>query len=73
MLQYGDSERTMKLQETNYSNRYGSRAFFHVAPKLWNLLPKNIRDEKVTNKFKKMLKSFLMIRGEEYITWVNIC
>ena len=41
MLQYDDSERTMKLQETKYSNRYGSRAFSHVAPKLWNLLPKS--------------------------------
>ena len=71
MLEYGVSVRTMKLQETKFSNRYGSRAFSHTAPKLWNLLPKNIRDEKVTNKFKTLLKSFLMIRGEEYLIWVN--
>ena len=71
MLNYGDSARTMKLQETKYENRYGCRAFSHVAPKLWNLLPKRIREEKDTNTFKTMLKSFLMIRGDEYFTWVN--
>ena len=71
MLNYGDSSRTMKLQETKYENRYGCRAFSHVAPKLWNLLPKSIREEKDTGKFKTKLKSFLMTRGDEYFTWVN--
>ena len=71
MLSYGDSTRTMKLQETRFKNKYGCRAFSHVAPKLWNHLPKEIREVKDTNKFKPQLKSFLMTRGDEYFTWVN--
>ena len=71
MIGYGDSFRTMKLQETNYHNKYGSRAFSHVGPKLWNLLPKEIRVIAETTKFKKDLKSFLMLRGEEFCTWAN--
>ena len=71
MLQYGDSTRTLKLQETRYDNKYGRRAFSHVAPKLWNLLPKGIRDVSETDSFKTALKSFLMIRGEEYFQWIN--
>ena len=73
MLNYGDSKRTLKLQETKYENRYGCRAFCHVAPKLWNLLPKNIREVKDTDRFKTLLKSFLMTRGEEYYTWIGRC
>ena len=71
MLNFGESARTMKLQETSYKNKYGERAFSHVAPKLWNLLPKDIRVVNDTDKFKKMLKSFLMIRGDEYFTWID--
>ena len=71
MLHYGDSERTLKLQETRFENKYGGRAFSHVAPKLWNLLPKSIRTLTDTDKFKTSLKSFLMIRGDEYVEWVN--
>ena len=71
MLHYGESTRTLKLQETRYENKYGRRAFSHVAPKLWNLLPKSIRVVTDTDRFKPALKSFLMIRGEEYFQWVN--
>ena len=71
LLQYGESSRTLKLLETRYENKYGSRAFSHVAPKLWNLLPKNIRDVNDTDNFKTSLKSFLLIRGDEYLEWVN--
>ena len=71
MLQYSDSERTMNLRESEYSNKYGVRAFSHVAPKLWNLLPRNIRDVHETDDFKKALKSFLMIRGEEFCSWIK--
>ena len=71
MIIYGDSSRTMKLQETEYHNKYGRRAFSHVGPKLWNLLPKDIRDVADTDKFKKDLKSFLLLRGEEFCAWAN--
>ena len=71
LIDYGDSLRTMNLQETKFHNKYGNRAFSHAGPKLWNLLPKEIRDEDETIEFKKKLKSFLMLRGEELCTWVN--
>ena len=71
MLQYADSSRTMNLRETKTANRYGDRAFSHVSGKLWNLLPRKIRDVHNTLDFKKALKTFLMSRGEEYYTWIS--
>ena len=71
LLNYAESERTMKLQETTVNNSFGNRSFAHVAPKLWNLLPRNIRDEANTLDFKKKLKSFMMTRGEEYLMWIK--
>ena len=72
LLQYGDSKRTMNLRETKTTNRYGDRAFSHVSGKLWNLLPKKIRDVQSTLDFKKALKSFLMLRGEDYCSWISM-
>ena len=71
MTRYSASERTMKLCETRSKNHYGDRAFSHSAPKLWNLLPNDIRDTHNTLNFKKKLKSFLMTRGEEFIEWTK--
>ena len=71
LLRYAESERTMKLRESRVVCKYGDRAFSHIAPKLWNLLPDNIRRQHDTIKFKKHLKSFLITRGEEFIDWTN--
>ena len=71
MIRYGGSTRTMNLQECRFFNKYGNRSFSRVGPKLWNLLPCEIREETDTEKFKKALKSFLMLRGEEFCGWVN--
>ena len=71
MLQYADSDRTMNLRETRCLNKYGVRAFSHVGPKLCNLLPTYIREESDTDEFKKALKSFLMVRGEEFLLWIK--
>ena len=71
LIKLGDSPRTLHLRETNYNNKYGCRAFSHAGPKLWNLLPIAIRNEVDTERFKKSLKSFLMLRGEEFYTWIN--
>ena len=68
MLCYSASQRNGNLQETRALSSYGDRAFSHVAPKLWNLLPKDIKVDDVED-FKKKLKSFLMTRGDEYIQW----
>ena len=70
LLQYTDSSRTMNPRETMCSNKYGLKAFSHVGPKMWNLLPRTVRDVPDTLNFKKALKPFLMIRGEEYCHWL---
>ena len=64
LLQYGDSSRTLHLQMTRVKTKYGDRAFSHMAPKLWNMLPLNVRRVEDTEKFKKRLKSFLMTEGD---------
>ena len=73
LLNYGDSIRTMHLRETRCLNKYGVRGFSHVGPKLWNLLPMEIREVRETDDFKKVLKSFLMTRGEEFLSWTKMC
>ena len=70
LLHYADSSRTMNLQETKSSNKYGVKSFSHVGPKMWNLLPRTVRDVPDTLKFKKALKTFLMTRGDEYCRWL---
>ena len=64
LLQYGDSSRTLHLQMTRVKTKYGDRAFSHMAPKLWNMLPLDVRKVENTEKFKKTLKSFLMTEGD---------
>ena len=66
LIKPGESQRTLHLRETSFNNKYGCRAFSHAGPKLWNLLPRAIRIEADTEQFKKRLKSFLMLRGEEF-------
>ena len=65
------SQRTFTLVETRVNSNYGDRAFSHVAPKLWNLLPVEIREEHDLLEYKKKLKSFLMRRGDEFISWTK--
>ena len=71
LLRYADSSRTMNLKETKTTNKYGDRSFSHVGGKLWNLLPRKVRDMHNTLDFKKALKTFLMSRGEEYCVWIS--
>ena len=71
MINYADSARTMKLQETGFSNKYGEKAFSHSGPKLWNLLPKKMRENSDTDNFKTSLKSFLMVSGDEFCRKIN--
>jgi hypothetical protein len=64
LLKFGDSGRTMKLQELRVNTKFGTRAFSHVGPKLWNCLPLHIRMEHDTDTFKKSLKTHLLIDAE---------
>ena len=71
LVSYSQHQRNRKLQETKSNSSYGDRAFSHVGPKLWNLLPKNVCEEDDLVEFKKKLKSFLMTRGEEFVEWAK--
>ena len=53
------SERTKKLEQHPYRGSYGNRCFARVAPKVWNLLPLKIREERDIERFKTLLKTFL--------------
>ena len=66
VLQYAELDRLMNLRETRVKSRYGDRAFSHVGPKLWNLLPPHIKGEHKNDVFKKKLKSFLMTDGLDF-------
>ena len=67
MLNYTKFQRTKKLQETRSKSRYGDRAFSHVAPKLWNLLPNAVSEIEDVTDFKTGLKTYLMTSGDEFI------
>ena len=52
--------RALNLVEKKFRSAYGKRAFSCAGPTLWTNLPLHIRLEDNINKFKKLLKSFLM-------------
>ena len=59
LLSYTSSERTRKLIEYKCNGRFGNRAFIRMGPKMWNVLPKQIRTEENVDVFKKKLKTYL--------------
>ena len=64
LIQYSMSERTLKLKETKYNNRFSNQALSQYALKLWNILLNTISDKKNTTTFNEKLKSYLMVNGE---------
>ena len=66
------NSRTLKLVEKKFDTGYGKRAFSCAGPKLWNCLPMNVREEKNTESFKKLLKSLLMREADEFYRRVNM-
>lgn len=72
MLHLSKSDRTKKLEITRSISKYGDRAFSVSAPKLWNALPRLIREELTTTVFKKSLKSFLLLHSESYFQVVKM-
>ena len=59
LVKFGGSSRTNKLEVPRSKGMFGSRAFSISGPKLWNLIPKDIRCEAITDTFKTKLKTFL--------------
>ena len=59
LLSFTLSERTLKLVQLPYCSNFGKRSFSRIGPKIWNLLPMDLRLENSTTKFKTDLKTFL--------------
>ena len=66
------NSRTHKLVEKKFQSAYGQRAFSCAGPKLWNCLPLTIRMENDTDKFKRLLKSYLMTSCDRLYHQVNM-
>jgi len=52
------TQKLLRIPRT-HRNKKGDRAFAMAAPKLWNSLPKHIRDAATVQDFKKQLKTHL--------------
>lgn len=65
-LTYCQSSLTYKLIQKDYKRSFGNRSFARIAPKLWNALPLELRKEKTTDIFKKLLKTHLFDNAMEY-------
>ena len=58
LLEFANVEiRTLKLRY--YTTKYGRRAFSYVAPRFWNHLPYEIRNETSVDTFKRKLKHIM--------------
>ena len=55
----------LQLVITKSNSKYGDKCFQICAPKIWNILPYDIRDSKSINVFKKLLKTFLFTVSEQ--------
>ena len=67
LLRYSNSLRLLRSSSQNFLavprprlKTYGDRAFSLVAPKLWNLLPPEIRGVTSVDQFRKHLKTCLL-------------
>ena len=49
----------MNKHLSTFKTPFGSRSFSRIGPKLWNLLPMEIRMKTETEKFKTALKTYL--------------
>ena len=53
------SSRTKQLMSYKCNGKYGARAFIKIGPKIWNMLPQELRIEHDEGIFKSLLKTFL--------------
>ena len=67
-----ESSRKDRLKHSPSNGKYGDRPFVVAAPKLWNALPPDIRNEQNTNHFKQKLKTYLFDHGELFNRQVNM-
>lgn len=64
---YNTSERTRKLVQLPFKSNYGRRTFSRTGPRMWNLLPAEVKYQNSIEKFKKALKTFLFDGSETFL------
>ncbi len=64
LLHYAPSIHSVRLVVPKSNKRYGSRAFSVIGPKVYNSLPKNIKECPDTRSFKQYLKTYLFGKNE---------
>ena len=72
LFSFSTSQRLSLQMETKGLTKFGERTFSHVAPKLWNLIPLKVKNEHDETKFKKLLKSFLLLDGQSFMERIKI-
>ena len=71
LLTFSSSQRTMLLMQPQYKSKFGNRRFSRIGPKMWNLLPIDLRLEAKTDKFKTGLKTLLFDDADKLFNKMN--
>lgn len=56
-----------KLTNIKFNKKIGQRSILYLGPKLFNILPDNIKDTQNLNKFRAVLKNWLLETDRERI------
>ena len=59
LLHYKINGQRADLEVPTSNSSYGKRAFSVVAPRIWNNLPREVKESRTTTMFKKKLKTYL--------------
>lgn len=59
LVTFSTSSRTKLLTQCQHNSKFGDRCFARIGPKMWNLLPIQLRFETNTQNFKAALKTLL--------------
>ena len=79
LLEHRKSTRSLRsnfqdllMQPTCKTKTYGDRAFSVCAPKIWNIVPFEIRRSSTVLLFKKKLKTFLFTKYDKELLLINL-
>ena len=73
LLKHVSPARSSELMQYPYLSSFGNRCFARVGPKLWNLLPANIRNERDIARFKTRLKTYLFDNFQSFEQKLSHC
>ena len=67
MVSYKSTGQRTDLNVPHHNSSYGKRAFSVAAPKIWNKLPRVVKESGNVKDFKRKLKTFLFSLSSEYV------